>query len=252
MNSESLKRWGLKAIGAIGMLIFIEVIGIPLKTTIRELVEILWNLSTEQGLMNDLWITTRRFMLGYFLALMTAVPFGIIVGRIKSLNAIFNLPIELLRPIPSAVVIPLGIAFLGIGDYMKVFVIWFGAFWPMLVVTRDTCSKLDPTLLETAEVFHLSRTRTMLTIVLPATIPPIMATARAAMAIALLLAVTVEMISGGDPSGLGFFIVDSQRSFQQGKMLAGVMILAVFGYLLNMGFRTIESTIYQKRFNYLK
>jgi ABC-type nitrate/sulfonate/bicarbonate transport system permease component len=234
------RKWLLKILGVILVALIVNQIARHLDTKINELIQSFWMLMTKGGLVVDLLHTLKRFGLGYIIAVLTAVPIGIVIGRVKSVAAVLDIPIELLRPIPSAVIIPLGLAFLGIGESMKVFVVWFGAFWPMLVFVRQACRHIDPILLETAQVFDTSRFRTLYTVVLPAIVPSILAAARTALAIALLLAVTVEMIAGGAPDGLGYFIIDSERSFQRGQMLVGVVILSIFGYLINWIFSIIE------------
>ena len=149
----------LCVVGLIALAIAVNVLVQPLQSGIRQLATDLWELATAGGLFVDLWHTSRRFAIGYVIAVVTAVPLGILVGRVGTFAAILDTPIELLRPIPSAVVIPLGIAFLGIGEPMKVFVVSFGAFWPLLVVTRQAAKHIDPVLLDVARVYHVSSPR---------------------------------------------------------------------------------------------
>lgn len=245
-KSKRTKHWLLEFLGLLLMALVVDLIARQLDTTISELIT---HLITKR-LLVDLLYTLRRFGLGYAIAFVTAIPIGITVGRVKSVGDVLGTPIEFLHPIPSAVVIPLGLAFIGIGEGMKVFVVWFGAFWPILISTRQACRQLDPILLQTAQVFHLSRLRTLFTVVVPIIVPSITSAARTALAIALLLAVTVEMIAGGDPNGLGYFIADSQRSFQRGQMLVGVVVLAIFAFLMNAFFSIIEKRIKRRRFAY--
>lgn len=248
-----MARWKRVALNLAGMLavaLLVDVTGRAIHAPLEKLAIIIWRLLTTEGLLLDLWHTTRRFLVGYALAVATGVPVGILVGRSRVLAAIFDAPIELLRPIPSAVVIPLALAYLGIGEQMKVFVVWFGAFWPLLVVTRNGARHIEKQLLDVARVYHLSPLRTLAAITVPAIVPHVLGATRAALAIALLLAVTVEMIAGGDPTGLGFFILDSERSFQQGNMLAGIVILAVLGFVANAAFSLIEKSVTRRRFSY--
>ena len=248
----NLKSIFLRSIGLVLIAVLVELIGKPLGVKLTESIASIYHLIVKANLLNDLFITIGRFLIGFFIAAITAIPLGVLIGRIKTLYLILEFPIETLRPIPSAVVIPFGLALLGVGANMKIFVIWYGAFWPLLLYTLSACRHVDPILIEVADIFHIGKYEKLKSVILPAAVPSIIAGTRVSMGIALLLAVTVEMIAGGNPNGIGFFIIDSERSFRQDYMIAGVIVLAIFGYLVNFIFVKIEIALKSKRYNYLK
>jgi ABC-type nitrate/sulfonate/bicarbonate transport system permease component len=205
-----------------------------------------------EPLIIEVGFTLRRFFVGFLLAVLTAIPLGLIVGRNKIIGNIFKLPIEAMRPIPAAVTIPLLIVLIGIGEEMKYMVVWYGAFWPLLIFTKESSRNIDNVLIETGKMFQLSKCEIIKEIVFPATLPYIIAGAKTALSIGLLLTITVEMFAGGQTTGIGYFIYDSERRFDFSSFFSGVFILGIIGYLLNLAFERIEREFYRKNYGYLK
>ena len=182
--------------------------------------------------------TLRRAASGYGFACLVAIPLGLWMGRSRLARAGFGPLVEILRPIPSAAIIPVAMIFLGIDDPMKIAVIFFGSLWPILLNTVGGVQGIDPVLIETGRTFHLGPGRFWRDIVWPAASPSIATGLRISLAIALILAITVEMIAGG--SGLGYYILDCERGFQYPRMYAGVACLGAVGFVLNAVFLALE------------
>ncbi|WP_353778513.1 ABC transporter permease subunit [Winogradskyella sp. 3972H.M.0a.05] len=186
-------------------------------------------------------ITIYRCFIGFFIATLIAVPLGIILGANKKIYQFFHFIIEFFRPLPSASVIPIAILFLGIDDTMKIFVILFGSLWPILINTIDGVIGIEPQFLKTAKVFNINQGRILKNVIFPSILPQIFTGLKISVAISLILAITVEMIVGGN--GIGFFILDSERSFQFVDMYAGVLMIGILGYLINVLFLKLEKWV---------
>lgn len=179
-----------------------------------------------------------RFLSGYLLAAAVAVTLGIVLGHFRMAYRLSEALIEFLRPMPSVAIIPVAILFLGIGDSMMVAVTVYACTWPILINTIDGVRNIDRTLIDTARTFGLGRWKALRQIVLPAASPYIVTGLRVSLSIALILVTTSEMIVGG--SGLGFFILDEERSLRTSNMYAGIVLVAVLGYSLNRLFLFLE------------
>jgi ABC-type nitrate/sulfonate/bicarbonate transport system permease component len=179
-------------------------------------------------------VSMKRAALGYFLAAAVFIPLGIVMGLSQRVHRALEVVVEMLRPVPPPVVIPVALLIFGIEDEMKIFVIFFSCSWPILLNTIDGVRGLDWVLLNTAKTFRLSRTRTIWQVVLPAASPQIMTGLRVSLPIMLILVVISEMI--GSTDGIGYFILDSQRRFRVAQMYAGMFALAILGYTLNQLF----------------
>ena len=183
-------------------------------------------------------VSIKRAAVGYFLAAAVFIPLGILMGLSQRIYCLFEVTVEMLRPVPPPVVIPVAMLFFGLEDGMKIFVIFFSCAWPILLNTLDGVRSVDWVLLNTARTFGLSRTKTILQVVLPAASPQIMTGLRISLPITLILVVISEMV--GSTDGIGYFILDSQRRFRVAQMYAGMLSLAVLGYLLNQLFNLMH------------
>jgi ABC-type nitrate/sulfonate/bicarbonate transport system permease component len=156
----------------------------------------LWSL----GQTGDFWAafarTVRGWALGLAVATALAVPIGILLGSSDFAASAFRVPIEFLRPIPSAALIPL--LFLTLGTTLKseVFLAAFGAFWPLLVQTMYGVRDVDPVAIDTGRSFGVGRFERLYRIKLPSAVPYIATGLRISSSVALILAFTAELFMG--------------------------------------------------------
>lgn len=176
----------------------------------------------------------KRAAAGYFIAAAVFIPLGVAMGLWRRVFDIFEVIVEMLRPVPPPVVIPVALLFFGLEDEMKIFVIFFSCAWPILLNTLDGVRSVDRVLLNTARTFGLSYGKIVWQVVLPAASPQIMTGLRVSLPITLILVVISEMV--GSTDGIGYFVLDSQRRFKVAQMYAGMLALALLGYLLNQLF----------------
>jgi ABC-type nitrate/sulfonate/bicarbonate transport system permease component len=159
-------------------------------------VERLWSLMHT----SDFWIaflrTVRGWALGLILATVLAVPIGIFLGSSEFAGRAFRVPIEFLRPIPSAALIP--VLFLTLGTTLKseVFLATFGAFWPLLIQTIYGVRDVDPLAVDTGRSFRVGRFERLYRITLPSAVPYIMTGVRISSQVSLILAFTAELFMG--------------------------------------------------------
>ncbi len=153
----------------------------------------------------DFWIalaqTVRGWAIGLGLATLLAVPIGIALGSSHLAARAFRVPIEFLRPIPSAALIP--VLFLTLGTNLKseVFLATFGAFWPLLVQTMYGVHDVDPVAVDTARSFGVPRLTRLYRITIPSAVPYIVTGLRISSTVSLILAFTAELFMG--TPGLG-------------------------------------------------
>ena len=183
----------------------------------------------------------KRAAAGYFLAAVVFIPLGIVMGLFPWVYRLLAVVIEMARPIPPPVVVPVAMLFFGLGDAMKVFVVFFSCAWPILLNTLDGVRNIDPVLISTARTFGLSDRKAIIRVVLPAASPQIMTGLRVSLGITLILVVISEMV--GSTDGIGYFILDSQRRFKVDQMYAGMLSLAILGYVLNQCFFFLHGTL---------
>lgn len=186
-------------------------------------------------------VSMKRAVVGYFLAAAVFIPLGLFMGLSQTVHRLFEVIVEMLRPLPPPVVIPVALLFFGLGDEMKIFVIFFSCAWPILLNTLDGVRNLDRVLLNTARTFGLSRRKIIWQVILPACAPQIATGLRVSLPIMLILVVISEMV--GSTDGIGYFVLDSQRRFKVAQMYAGMLALALLGYTLNQLFNLIHRVV---------
>jgi sulfonate transport system permease protein len=168
---------------------------------------------------------------GLLLGAASGIGLGIVLGLSPRAAQMSFLSVEVMRPIPSVALIPLAMLVFGFGLQMEVSVIAFATFWPMLVLAQAAARQVEPGLLEVARGLGLSPLQRTAKIVLPAMVPRLFVALRLGVAIALVVAVTVEIAA--NPNGMGYAIMIAQQSMEPALMLAWLFWIGVVGYAIN-------------------
>ena len=174
----------------------------------------------------------------YGIGCVLGIVLGVLMGRFRPVHGLLEPLVEVLRPLPKPALLPPLMLFLGLGDTMKITAVALGVFFPVLINTIQGVRGVDPVMVDTARTFQHSRAALLWKVVLPSAMPLVRAGMRIARGIALVLVVIAEMMAG--TGGIGYLIIDLQRSFRIVDMYAWVVILAALGYALNEVFVRIE------------
>ncbi len=185
----------------------------------------------------DLLPSIGRLLAGYLLAAVVGVGLGMVIGANRRLRLFVEPPLEFFRAIPAPVMVPVLMLFFGIHDLMKIVVIATGCLWPILLNTIEGVRGTDSLLLDTARVYRL-RPATRVAVLLRASSPQIAAGAHQSLSIGIILMVISEMFAANN--GLGFSIVQFQRSFAIPQMWTGIIVLGLLGVALSLAFRGLE------------
>ena len=161
-------------------------------TTMQEL----WSEIQTGAFWRNFGYTVRGWALGLAIATVLAIPLGILLGSNELAGRAFRVPIEFLRPIPSAVLIPLLFLTLGTSLKSEVFLAAFGAFWPLLVQTIYGVRDVDPLAIDTARSFGVGKLERLYRITLPSAMPYIATGLRISSTVSLILAFTAELFMG--------------------------------------------------------
>jgi NitT/TauT family transport system permease protein len=207
-----------------------------------------WELLLSGELLRELIPSLWRMFAGYFIGVVLGVAFGLLMGYFRFFYNLLEPITEVLRPIPSPAYLPIMILFLGIDDEMKVFMIAFASIFPVLLNTYSGVRSVDPIQLQTARTFGVSGRKLLTQIVLPASSPYIFTGMRVSLAVALIVMVIAEMVAASN--GIGYFILSAQRGFKIRDMFAGVLTLAMLGYILNRLFLAIENRVLAWHYGY--
>jgi ABC-type nitrate/sulfonate/bicarbonate transport system permease component len=178
---------------------------------------------------------------GYLTATVLGVLAGLVLGLAPVLRDAVSPIVEFLRAIPGVALLPAALLLLGIGPDMKISLIAYGAVWPILLNTVDGVRSVDPTVLDVARSYQIGRLDRLVRVVLPAASPQIVAGMRTSLSLGVTIIVFSEM--AGATNGIGYQLLQAQRSFAVSDMWAGMVLLGLIGYLLNVAFRGFEHLV---------
>lgn len=173
--------------------------------------------------------TVGRMMIGWLVASLIGVLLGLLIGTAPKVRPYLEPTLELIRPMPSSAIVPVAIAILGLTQGMVVFVICFGAVWPVMLNTIQGVGSVEPRLREVSRVLGLTRLQFIVKIALPNALPSVLAGMRLSIGTALILTVVGEMIASQPGVGQGMII--AARSFRSADLYAGLFILCLIGIL---------------------
>jgi ABC-type nitrate/sulfonate/bicarbonate transport system permease component len=182
--------------------------------------------------------TLKAWAVGLAITIPAGVLLGVAVGLWRWVDAALRVTVEFLRPVPSVALIPIAVLVFGISLRMQLLLIVYACVWPVFYNVRYAVRGVDPLFLDTGRVAGLSRVALIRRVVLPSVLPAIFTGVRIASSIALILAVSAELITGAP--GLGKLIVEAQGATKISLSYAGVLVTGIVGFLLNFVFMTLD------------
>ncbi|MCG8548657.1 MAG: ABC transporter permease [Alphaproteobacteria bacterium] len=186
-----------------------------------------------------------RVVQGFLLALVIALPIGVAMGMSQITRGVVEPLVELIRPIPPIAVIPLAILWFGTEEFSKVFIIMFGAFFPILVNTMAGFSDVDPVHIRAAQTLGANRFQIFRDVIIRSAFPYIVVGARLGMGLAFIVLVAAELIASSE--GLGYLINDARYRFQTSEIFLGMACIGVLGFLLNRLLLEVERRLLRWR-----
>jgi NitT/TauT family transport system permease protein len=180
-------------------------------------------------ILTHIWKSMTRVYGGFFLAALIGIPLGLMIGRLKFLRQLLDPTINLLRPIPVTAWLPLSMIFFGLGPNAAIFLVFLGAFYPILLNTIFGVRSVDVRLFEAAAMLGCTGSAMFRQIVLPASLPSIFNGLRIAHGFAWILIVVGEMT--GVPTGLGSVIMDGRTLSRTDLVITGMIVIGVCGFV---------------------
>ena len=187
------------------------------------------------------WKSIQRVYGGFFLAALIGIPLGMMIGRIKMLRQLLDPTISLLRPIPVTAWLPLSMIFFGLGPNAAIFLVFLGAFYPILLNTMFGVRSIDPRLFEAAAMLGCSDAGMFRQIVLPASLPAVFSGLRIANGFAWILIVVGEMT--GVPTGLGSVVMDGRTLSRTDLVITGMIVIGTCGFVTDRIILAISSRL---------
>ncbi len=185
--------------------------------------------------------TVQSWVLGLAIAMVLGVVVGLVIGSVPVLRSLTASTIEFLRPIPSVALIPLAVLLFGTRMQSALLLIVYASFWQVLIQVLYGVRDVDPVVADTARSYRFGPMSMLRHVVWPTALPYIITGLRLAATVALVLAITAELVIGNP--GLGKEIAVAQSSGAFAAMYALVIVTGVLGVLVNVLARMLERRV---------
>ena len=166
---------------------------------------------------------------GFFLAVLAALPLGLLIGRIEIVRQMLDPMLQILRPIPVTAWLPLAMIIFGIGPTSAIFLVFLGAFYPILINTVFGVRSVEPRLFEAASMLGCTPSAQFAKVVLPASLPAIFTGLRLGLGFAWMIIVIGEMT--GVSTGLGAIIMEARQLSRTEIVICGMIAIGVAGFI---------------------
>jgi NitT/TauT family transport system permease protein len=184
------------------------------------------------------YITLYRLFVGFGIAVIAGVAFGILMAGSQAVAAIVRPIVRVLAPVPKIALYPAFTLTLGYDDASKIALVIADALFPILLATYQGASAVEPKLAWSARAAGVSPLKTLFTVVLPAALPSVLTGCRIGLIISCIVVFLAEMITSTD--GLGHLLMRAARNFQTVDMFVPLITISILGLLLNTGFNALR------------
>ena len=195
-------------------------------------------LVAEGELAQDLAVSGQEFVIGYAIAAVVGIVLGLLLGWYRRARYALDPFITFFYATPRIVLLPLIIVWVGIGIESKIWIVFLGAFFAVLINTMAGVRSLDENLLRVARSFGATQLDVFRTIALPGSVPFILTGLRLATGHALIGIVVGEIV--GAPHGIGRMMWIAGQTFQSARMFVGLFFLALTGVVLTYALQKLE------------
>lgn len=210
-------------------------------TTPVEVVKAFYSLIVANEIQSHVYVSGVEFVVGLGLAIVAGLPLGLVMGRSKTLDAMLDPFVTALNATPRLVFLPLLMLWLGIGIWSKITIVFVGALFPLLINTYEGVKNVDRVLVNVVRSFGASEWQTMKIVILPNSVPYIVAGLRLAIGRALLGVVVGEFF--GASKGLGFMIASAATNYKVDVVFVGVTIFMSLSLILTHLVKRVESKL---------
>lgn len=188
-----------------------------------------------QGFLSSL----ELLLIGYFLALFTAIPLALLIGWRKRLYRAVNPLTKVLGPIPPIVYIPYAIGILPTFKTASIFIIFIGAFWPIFINTLNGVFNIEKKIVDSAKILNVNERTMLFEVILPGTLPSILSGATIGLVLSFILLTAAEMI--GATSGLGYYVKYFSDFADYPRVIVGIIFIGIVVTAITYIFGLVET-----------
>lgn len=189
----------------------------------------------------DVFFSVRRVSVGFFGAVILGVPIGLLMAENKFVDRVIDPFLQLGRPVPPLAYIPLFVVWFGLGELPKILLILVGTLPIIIISTIGGVRNIPPQRYEVARCLGAKQRQLFLRVTLPSALPEVLTGMKVGIGIAWGTLVAAELIAAD--VGLGWLVEQAANQLQTGIVIAGIIVIGILGYLMEMGIRLLERVL---------
>ncbi|MBS9721210.1 ABC transporter permease subunit [Tianweitania sp. BSSL-BM11] len=197
--------------------------------------------ASNSTLLEHILASLARVFCAFFLALITAVPIGILMGVNRVVRGLFDPIIEFYRPLPPLAYLPLIIIWLGIDEFPKVFLIYLAIFAPLAIAARAGVRSVSTEQVHAAYAMGATRSQVITHVILKAALPEIFTGMRIGIGVGWTTLVAAEMVAAH--RGLGFMVLNAAEYLASETVIMGIIVIGVFAFTFDLMIRYLEKML---------
>ena len=201
-----------------------------------------YNLLVRYGFSFDIMMTIWRVVGGFILAVVVALPIGILMGAYKPVEAFLEPFVSFARYLPASAFIPLLILWAGIGETQKLLVIFIGSVFQLILMIAVSVGSIRRDLVDAAYTLGATDSSVVRRVMLPNAAPEIAEIFRLVLGWAWTYVIVAELI--GSSSGIGHMITDSQALLNTGQIIFGIIVIGLIGLVSDFLFKAVNQRLF--------
>jgi NitT/TauT family transport system permease protein len=205
----------------------------------------LWRMTLAGQILGNAGISLWRIFAAFAISAVMAIPIGMLMGAYKPINAALEPLIDFVRYLPTPALVPISIIWFGVGEETKIFLLWLGTFFQLVLLVVDDMNRVPQEYVETASTLGASQPAILVDIAWPAMLPSLVDNLRITLGWCWTYLIIAEIVAAD--SGLGFVIWTARRYMQTDQVMAGVMTIGIIGLVSDQALRLLH----RKLFSYL-
>lgn len=208
-------------------------------------VAILSSLNTlliQQNLLGNAGISIERILLAFTLSVVMAVPLGLLMSSYPVINAALEPVNDFIRYLPTPALVPISIIWFGIGEETKIFLLWLGTFFQLILLVVEDANRVPDEFIEMAKTLGVKPWQIIKDIIWPTMLPSLFNNLRVMLGWCWTYLILAEIVASD--SGLGFIIWNARRYMQTDQMMAGVFVIGIIGMVSDQLMRSLHRRLF--------
>jgi NitT/TauT family transport system permease protein len=210
-----------------------------------EVVAALWRMTLSQGLLWHAWVSTARVWIAFAIATAMAIPIGMLMSSYRPIGAALEPIIDFIRYLPVPALVPLSIIWFGVGENTKIFLLWLGTFFQLVLLVADDMRRVPNEYFEIARTVGANQRQLLTDVAFRAMLPNLVDNLRITLGWCWTYLIIAEIVAAD--SGIGFVIWTARRYMKTPEVMAGVVAIGIIGLVTDQLLRLLH----RRAFRYL-